>query len=100
MKFVGLTLAVAAGCLVAIHTEEAQVVVHTACGSARGIVRSTTAGPALAFLGIPFAEPPLGERRFKKPTRKKPLARNPECNIAAAHVSPKSQATQQILCCN
>ncbi|KAL1418755.1 hypothetical protein MTO96_025784 [Rhipicephalus appendiculatus] len=47
-------------------------VLSTACGDVRGIIRTTTTGPVLAFLGIPFAEPPLGERRFKKPTPKKP----------------------------
>lgn len=72
MVIAGLTLAVAAGCLVAGVAEECQFVVHTTCGATRGIVRSTTAGPVLAFLGIPFAESPLGEHRFKKPTPKKP----------------------------
>ncbi|KAH6930978.1 hypothetical protein HPB50_021160 [Hyalomma asiaticum] len=72
MKSVGLTLSMAAACLVASCAEGPQDVVHTSSGAVRGTVRSTTAGPVRAFFGIPFAEPPLGERRFRKPMPKMP----------------------------
>ncbi|KAH7951950.1 hypothetical protein HPB52_015636 [Rhipicephalus sanguineus] len=70
--WVGLTLHFTVCSLVAGRAQEAANVDHTTCGDVRGIIRSTTTGPVLAFLGIPFAEPPVGERRFQKPTPKKP----------------------------
>ncbi|KAH7945098.1 hypothetical protein HPB49_006824 [Dermacentor silvarum] len=69
--WVGLALPFAACCVVFGSAEDVQDVIHTTSGDARGIIRTTTTGRALAFLGIPFAEPPLGAHRFKKPTPKK-----------------------------
>ncbi|XP_065279997.1 acetylcholinesterase-like [Dermacentor albipictus] len=70
--WVGLALPFAACCLVVGRAQETQNVIHTTSGDARGIIRSTTTGRVRAFLGIPFAEPPVGEHRFKKATPKKP----------------------------
>ncbi|XP_064471258.1 cholinesterase-like [Ornithodoros turicata] len=42
-------------------------VIHTTNGDVRGSHVITHHGKVRAFLGIPFAEPPLGELRFQKP---------------------------------
>lgn len=47
-------------------------IIGTTTGSLRGISVSTTVGPARAFFGVPYAEPPMGAARFKKPQLKKP----------------------------
>lgn len=48
-----------------------QPIVQTTAGTVRGMRR---AGGSVAFLGIPFAEPPVGARRFQAPERKTPWA--------------------------
>ncbi|KAH8023271.1 hypothetical protein HPB51_011714 [Rhipicephalus microplus] len=70
----GLALHIAAICLVIGDAEDTENVIRTTSGDVRGIICSTTTGPVLKFLGIPFAEPPVGELRFMKPTPKKPWA--------------------------
>ncbi|XP_054927401.1 cholinesterase-like isoform X2 [Dermacentor andersoni] len=46
-------------------------VVSTTSGLVRGTILQTTAGPACTFFGIPYAEPPTGNLRFRKPLSKK-----------------------------
>ncbi|XP_049525759.1 acetylcholinesterase-like isoform X2 [Dermacentor silvarum] len=51
---------------------DSDLTVSTSTGRLRGVLVPTTAGPVRAFLGVPFAEPPIGSARFKKPQQKKP----------------------------
>lgn len=44
-----------------------QLVVHTASGPVQGAVAQNAKGDVRAFLGIPFAKPPLGDLRFREP---------------------------------
>ncbi|KAH6930979.1 hypothetical protein HPB50_021161 [Hyalomma asiaticum] len=67
-----LALRLTACCLVVGRAQEVGNIVRTTCGDVRGTIRSTTTGSVIAYLGIPFAEPPVGKRRFGKPTQKKP----------------------------
>lgn len=60
----------------ATHTDFVEV--DTAAGRVRGRWRPTTGGRgnarSAAFLGIPFAEPPVGALRFQAPVPKRPWA--------------------------
>lgn len=47
------------------HTEED--VITTKAGRVRGLSLPVLGGTVTAFLGIPYAQPPLGRLRFKKP---------------------------------
>lgn len=51
--------------------QSTQDVVSTSTGQVQGIELSTTTGRVRAFLGIPYAEPPTGDLRFRKPTPKR-----------------------------
>ncbi|PNJ85644.1 ACHE isoform 13, partial [Pongo abelii] len=52
--------------------EDAELLVSVRGGRLRGIRLKTPGGPVSAFLGIPFAEPPMGPRRFLPPEPKQP----------------------------
>ncbi|KAH6923380.1 hypothetical protein HPB50_000777 [Hyalomma asiaticum] len=57
-----VTHSVFAGC-----ASNATVIVDTALGKIRGLKKSVANGNVYAFTGIPFAEPPVGELRYRKP---------------------------------
>uniref|UniRef100_A0ABI7WUR2 Carboxylic ester hydrolase n=1 Tax=Felis catus TaxID=9685 RepID=A0ABI7WUR2_FELCA len=48
------------------HTEE-DIIITTKNGKVRGMNLPVLDGTVTAFLGIPYAQPPLGRLRFKKP---------------------------------
>lgn len=52
--------------------QKSDLIVPTTIGPLQGILVSTTKGPVRAFLGVPYAEPPVGAARFKKPQPKRP----------------------------
>ncbi|WP_341578703.1 carboxylesterase/lipase family protein [Microbacterium schleiferi] len=54
-------------------TREAPVV-DTTAGAFRGLWRDDPEAPSAAFLGIPFAQPPIGELRFAAPVPVEPWA--------------------------
>ncbi|XP_074873339.1 acetylcholinesterase-like [Carettochelys insculpta] len=54
---------------------DASTVVHTTTGPVRGTPLRAGSSTVMAFLGIPYAEPPLGRLRFKKPVLHKPWRR-------------------------
>ncbi|KAH9371329.1 hypothetical protein HPB48_021991 [Haemaphysalis longicornis] len=60
--------------LVAGNAEDHTLVVKTKKGCVQGFLKNTTMKKAVrVFLGIPYAEPPVGERRFQKPDEKENL---------------------------
>ncbi|XP_072845287.2 acetylcholinesterase isoform X1 [Pogona vitticeps] len=54
------------------YASEEDTVVVTNSGPIRGKRLTTASGMVTAFLGIPYAEPPLGTLRFKKPLPHEP----------------------------
>uniref|UniRef100_A0A8D2IXL2 Carboxylic ester hydrolase n=1 Tax=Varanus komodoensis TaxID=61221 RepID=A0A8D2IXL2_VARKO len=58
--------------LVLSSTSKGDTVVVTSTGRVRGKHLMTAAGMVTAFLGIPYAEPPVGELRFQKPRPHQP----------------------------
>ncbi|GFQ70430.1 acetylcholinesterase-1, partial [Trichonephila clavata] len=51
------------------------ILVNTPIGPINGIISFVESQPVQVFLGIPFAEPPIGDLRFKKPVPVQPWAR-------------------------
>lgn len=54
------------------YASDGDPIVVTNSGSVRGKRLTTPSGMAAAFLGIPYAEPPIGRLRFQKPLPHKP----------------------------
>ncbi|XP_052024993.1 acetylcholinesterase isoform X1 [Apodemus sylvaticus] len=67
-----LLLSVLGGGAGAEGQEDPQLLVRVRGGQLRGIRLKAPGGPVSAFLGIPFAEPPVGSRRFMPPEPKRP----------------------------
>uniref|UniRef100_UPI00398E85BB LOW QUALITY PROTEIN: cholinesterase-like n=1 Tax=Pristiophorus japonicus TaxID=55135 RepID=UPI00398E85BB len=51
---------------------EDELMVTTRQGKVKGTRLNVLSGSVTAFLGIPYAEPPIGDLRFKKPESRKP----------------------------
>lgn len=58
--------------LTPISASEEDTVVLTSTGPIKGKQVPAGSGSATAYLGIPYAEPPLGKRRFQKPRPHQP----------------------------
>ncbi|XP_073423363.1 cholinesterase-like [Dendrobates tinctorius] len=48
------------------------IIVELKLGKVRGFHIPTNSGSVIAYLGIPYGEPPMGTQRFKKPEPRKP----------------------------
>ncbi|XP_008103824.1 cholinesterase isoform X2 [Anolis carolinensis] len=55
-------------------------VVNTKSGPVKGKLLSESSSPVMAYLGIPYAEPPLGNQRFQKPRPHQPWRQVLEAN--------------------
>lgn len=53
--------------LISINAEENHVVVKTSLGSVKGLLKSKNNAVVAAFLGIPYAKPPIDKKRFTRP---------------------------------
>ena len=51
----------------------------TTVGTTAGLVRGRSWGRGFAFLAVPYAEPPYGERRFRAPDPRKPWSGVLDC---------------------
>lgn len=51
-------------------------IVKTSFGELKGVTWMRAGKPVSVFLGIPFAKPPIGELRFKKPVKSRPWSPN------------------------
>ncbi|CAN7938467.1 unnamed protein product [Ixodes hexagonus] len=72
MKAASLIVFCLTQALLACASDTAPDIVSTKSGPIRGVSLRTTTGQLRAFLGIPYAEPPVGDLRFKKPVPKRP----------------------------
>lgn len=73
------------------HAEE-DFIVTTKTGRVRGLSLPVLGGTVTAFLGIPYAQPPLGKLRFKKP---QPLSKWPGIHNATKYASSCYQIIDQ-----
>ncbi|KAG1650495.1 Cholinesterase [Nymphon striatum] len=55
--------------LALVRCNESNFIVETSNGLVRGTLDTNTNPSIATFLGIPFAEPPIGSRRFSRPER-------------------------------
>ncbi|TLD25753.1 gb [Venturia nashicola] len=56
------------------HAQQTQFNVLTTAGEVSGFINSTSAPNVVQFLGVPFAEDPIGKLRFSAPVPKSPSA--------------------------
>lgn len=77
--------------------ESKELLINTSNGAVQGrYMKSNTGHTIRAFMGIPFAEPPVNDLRFKPPKKKQPWY--PETLLAqteppkCTQLSPKNRA--------
>jgi para-nitrobenzyl esterase len=58
------TLALFLCCGTLVSAEDSNLVVSTKSGNVRGVARGSSGAE---FLGVPYAQPPTGERRWREP---------------------------------
>ncbi|XP_031229958.1 cholinesterase [Mastomys coucha] len=73
------------------HTDE-DFIITTKTGRVRGLSMPVLGGTVTAFLGIPYAQPPLGSLRFKKP---QPLNKWPDIHNATQYANSCYQNIDQ-----
>ena len=66
----------------------------TTVRTAAGVVRGRSWGSGFAFLGIPYAEPPYGERRFREPAPRGPWSGVLDC--LAYGPTPQRRALMEV----
>ncbi|XP_071497886.1 cholinesterase-like [Diadema antillarum] len=67
-----LVLALGILLLLSCSSTDSHPVIQTLAGKVQGIKKQILDKEVWAYLGIPFAEPPVGNRRFRKPVAKTP----------------------------
>ncbi|PRD27715.1 UNVERIFIED_CONTAM: Acetylcholinesterase-1 [Trichonephila clavipes] len=64
-----------------VHSlSSSDILVNTPSGPVKGIIGFAESQPVQVFLGIPFAKPPIGDLRFKKPFPVQPWSRTLHAN--------------------
>jgi len=66
----------------------------TTVGTTAGLVRGRSWGEGFAFLAVPYAEPPYGERRFRAPDPRKPWSGVLDC--VAYGPTPQRRAMAEV----
>ena len=68
--FIGIIAVAISSSTVHASLDHSLPVVETRSGRVQGVQKRILDGEVRAFLGIPYADPPVGSRRFKKPVNK------------------------------